>query len=163
MRTFRELEPPTIDEGFVDVEQVSFARTQPAWGEHRGVFVGAGALTSPGWEEALEGGDPSAPHLLFDWSPHGSNDELQRFAGRLRAVVTGAVETSLCPHPAGPPICWCRPPLPGLVLAFARAHRIDPAGSLLIGASPAHKTLATTLGARYLEVGDSRRGRIRET
>jgi D-glycero-D-manno-heptose 1,7-bisphosphate phosphatase len=60
------------------------------------------------------------------------------------------VESALCPHPAGPPSCWCRPPLPGLPLAFAREHDVDPARSILIGAGPAHRTLATTLGARYV-------------
>ena len=26
----------------------------------------------------------------------------------------------------GPPVCWCRPPLPGLLLAFAFEHGLDP-------------------------------------
>jgi D-glycero-D-manno-heptose 1,7-bisphosphate phosphatase len=59
------------------------------------------------------------------------------------------VESALCPHAAGPPRCWCRPPLPGLLLAFARAHGVDPSRSTLLGASAAHRTLATTLGAVY--------------
>ncbi len=69
-------------------------------------------------------------------------------------MVSGPVETALCPHPAGPPICWCRPPLPGLPLAFSREHHIDPARSILIGIGPAHRTLATTLGAHYIAVAD---------
>ena len=97
-------------------------------------------------------GDPTAPHLLFDWIPDGSLDELAGPAARLSAEVSGPVETALCPHGGGPPICWCRPPLPGLPLAFARAHGIDPARSLLLGTSSAHRTLATTLGARYVAV-----------
>jgi len=36
-----------------------------------------------------------------------------------------------------------------LPLAFARASAVDPARSLLVGSSSAHKTLAATLGARY--------------
>jgi hypothetical protein len=40
--------------------------------------------------------------------------------------------------------------MPGLPLAFARKHDVDPARSILIGAGPAHRTLATTLGARYV-------------
>jgi hypothetical protein len=66
--------------------------------------------------------------------------------------VTGQVESAVCPHEAGPPTCWCRPPLPGLPLAFARAHALDPARSILIGCRPAHKTLASTLDARYVEL-----------
>jgi histidinol phosphatase-like enzyme len=69
----------------------------------------------------------------------------------LAAEVSGPVESALCPHPAGPPTCWCRPPLPGLPLAFARAQGVDPSGSLLVGTGPAHRTLAATLGARYRE------------
>jgi histidinol phosphatase-like enzyme len=64
------------------------------------------------------------------------------------------IETAICPHPGGPPSCWCRPPLPGLALEFARRHNIDPAISVLVGCRPAHRTLAQTLGATYLEMPD---------
>ena len=152
MRTFRELEPPADDEGFAEVEQVPFTRSPPPGRDRAGVFVAAGALREPGWEEALAQGEPSAPHLLFDWNPAPGSDPLADDAARLAAVVPGPVEAALCPHPGGPPTCWCRPPLPGLPLAFARAHGVDPARSLLVGTSPAHRTLATTLGARYVPV-----------
>jgi len=68
---------------------------------------------------------------------------------RLAARVSGSVESAICTHGGGPPRCWCRPPLPGLPLAFARAHDIDTAKSTLIGAGPAHATLARALGATY--------------
>ena len=88
MRTVRELERPSIDEGFAGVETIEFAR--------------------------------------------------ERIPGR--------------EHAGGPPACWCRPPLPGLPLAFARARALDPARSVLIGTGPAHRNLAGALGARYVEV-----------
>jgi aryl-alcohol dehydrogenase-like predicted oxidoreductase/predicted kinase len=152
MRTQRELEPPSTDEGFAGVEQLPFARTPPAQQGRVGVFVAAPALSRPGWEDALEQGDRHAPHLVFDWSPDGTPDALAAVADRLSAEVSGPVESALCPHGGGPPKCWCRPPLPGLPLAFARAHGVDPSRSVLVGASPAHRTLATTLGARYIAV-----------
>ncbi len=152
MRSLRELEPPSTDEGLASVEQVPFERTPSSPPGRVGVFVGAAALRQPGWERAVEEGEPSAPHLVFDWSPDGTVDALAAAAARLAAVVTGPVESALCPHAAGPPRCWCRPPLPGLPLAFAHTHGIDVARSLLIGTSPAHKTLATTLGARFVQV-----------
>jgi hypothetical protein len=111
-----------------------------------GVFVAAAAV-----ERALEEPDPAAPHLVFDWRPDASPDALAEDVKYLASRVPGPVEGAVCPHPGGPPICWCRPPLPGLVLAFARTHDVDPAGSTLVGTSPAHKTLATTLSARYVE------------
>jgi aryl-alcohol dehydrogenase-like predicted oxidoreductase/predicted kinase len=150
MRALRELEPPTPDEGWAGVEQVPFARTPPGSRMRAGVFVGAVVLERSGWEDAVRQGDPQAPHLLFDWRFLGDADALASEATRLAAVVSGPLESAVCPHGAGPPVCWCRPPLPGLPLAFARAHGVDPARSTLLGASAAHKTLATTLGAGFV-------------
>ena len=152
MRAQRELEPPSADEGFAGVEQVAFARTPPARRGRVGMFVAAAAVEQPGWERALAQGDRRAAHLVFDWKPDGSVDGLAAVADRVSAEVSGPVESALCPHAAGPPTCWCRPPLPGLPLAFARAHGVEPSRSMLIGTGPAHRTLATTLGARYVPV-----------
>lgn len=151
MRALRELEPPSTDEGWVDVEQARFART-PSPGGAPGVFVAAGALGQPAWTQVLQEREPVAPHLVFDWNPDGSRDTLDSAVARLAAEVAGPVEAALCPHAGGPPACWCRPPLPGLPLAFARAHEVDPARSTLIGTGTAHRTLAKTLGARYIGV-----------
>ena len=137
MRAFRELEPPAADEGFAVVDRVEFSR-EPGSGV-AGVFVAAAAA------DAVPPGHRDEPHLVFDWSA----DDLAPAAARVDAAV---VETALCPHGGGPPACWCRPPLPGLPLAFARTHGVDPSRSLLVGSSSAHRTLATTLGARYVPV-----------
>jgi aryl-alcohol dehydrogenase-like predicted oxidoreductase/predicted kinase len=148
MRTVRELEPPTDDEGFAGIERVPFERTPPTRRGQAGVFVAAAALRNGAVDQA----DPRAPHLIFDWSPDGAVEELAELVALLSAHVSGPVESALCPHPAGPPTCWCRPPLPGLPLAFAQKHGVDPSRSVLVGTSTAHRTLATTLGARYVQV-----------
>jgi aryl-alcohol dehydrogenase-like predicted oxidoreductase/predicted kinase len=152
MRALRELEPPSADEGLVGVEQVPFTRTPQSRRGRAGVFVAAAVLAGPGWEQVLEHGDRRAPHLVFDWNPDGSADALAAAAERLALKVSGPVESALCPHGGGPPSCWCRPPLPGLPLAFARAHGVDPSRSILVGTAPAHRTLATTLGASYVPI-----------
>jgi aryl-alcohol dehydrogenase-like predicted oxidoreductase/predicted kinase len=146
MRAFRELEPPSTDEGFTVVEHVPFVRTSLSG--RAGVFVAAAAAADSGWKP----GDREAPHLVYDWNPDGSSAALDRAVARLAAEVSGPVEGALCPHAAGPPTCWCRPPLPGLPLAFARAHGVDPSRSTLVGSGPAHRTLAAALGARYIPV-----------
>jgi aryl-alcohol dehydrogenase-like predicted oxidoreductase/predicted kinase len=151
MRALRELEPPSPDEGFGAVEHLRFVRTAPREGR-AGVFVAAAVLTAPGWRSAVEQAESAAPHLVFDWRPDGSADDLGEQVATLATVVSGPVERAVCPHPGGPPICWCRPPLPGLPLAFARAHRVDPARSFLVGMTTTHRTLATTLGARFVQV-----------
>jgi hypothetical protein len=146
MRALRELEPPSDDEGFAGVEQLPFERI-PSDGR-AGVFVAAAALGAPDWAE----GDRDAPRLVFDWLPDAKPDALAAAVAQVEAEVTGPVEGGVCPHGGGPPSCWCRPPLPGLLLAFSRRHGVDPARSTLIGASSAHRTLATTLGGRFVEV-----------
>jgi aryl-alcohol dehydrogenase-like predicted oxidoreductase/predicted kinase len=152
MRALRELEEPSVDEGFVEVEHVQFERRPWAGRGGTGVFVAAAALEKDGWRPAIEHGAPSARHLVFDWRPDGSRDDLAESVARVVSVVTAPVEAAACPHGGGAPICWCRPPLPGLPLAFARAHGIDPARSILVGTSSAHRTLATTLGAAFVPV-----------
>ena len=139
MRALRELEPPAADEGFATVERDEFAR-EPGSGVS-GVFVAAAAA------DAVPPGHRDEPHLVFDWG----TDDLAPVAARIDAAI---VETANCPHGGGPPSCWCRPPLPGLLLAFARRHGVDPSRSLLVGSSPAHRTLATTLGAGFVPVGE---------
>jgi len=151
MRALRELEPPSTDEGLTSVEHVAFERTPPASPSRVGVFVGAAALQEPGWERAIEQADPSAPHLLFDWRPDADAAALDDAARPLAATVSGPVESALCPHAAGPPRCWCRPPLPGLPLAFAHTHGVDVSRSILVGMSPAHRTLANALGTRFVQ------------
>jgi histidinol phosphatase-like enzyme len=63
------------------------------------------------------------------------------------------LEVAACPHPAGPPVCWCRKPLPGLGVAFAARHRLDPARTLHVGAQPADRTFAERLGFVFVDAG----------
>jgi aryl-alcohol dehydrogenase-like predicted oxidoreductase len=150
MRAFRELEPPSDDEGFAAVEHVLFARSPHSGRTRKGVFVAAAAVDRPDWRHLLGDADPDSPHLVFDWRPDGSATDLDGIVSEVAATVAGPVESAICPHPGGPPICWCRPPLPGLPLAFARTYDIDPSRSIVIGTSPAHRTLAGALDATFV-------------
>jgi aryl-alcohol dehydrogenase-like predicted oxidoreductase len=151
LRAARELEPPSTDEGFATVERVEFVRAPDEPGRS-GVLVAARALERPGWEDVLTQADPAAPHLVFDWREGGTVDALAEAVEAVAAVVAGPVVAALCPHPGGPPMCWCRPPLPGLAVVFARSHGVDPARSTVVGSAAAPRTLATALGARYLDL-----------
>ena len=143
LRAVRELEPPSLEEGFVQVERVAFERAPR--GGAAGVFIAASAVGLPGWDETAT----DVPHLVFDW---GDGTRLAEKAALVEARVSAPVETLLCPHGGGTPVCWCRPPLPGLPLVFGRRHGVEPARSTLVGASRAHGTLAATLGSRYVEL-----------
>jgi aryl-alcohol dehydrogenase-like predicted oxidoreductase len=152
MRAFRELEPPSPDEGFLAVQRQAFERSPRASAKTANaaaVFVAAGALSRPGWEAAVSTITTDSVHLLFDWRPGASTDVLDADAARLAAVICGPVIAAICPHPGGAPVCWCRPPLPGLILEFARTNGIDLTRSVLVGTGPAHRALATTIGSYY--------------
>ena len=152
MRALRELEPPAPDEGFDAVEVVPFARAPRAGRRRAGVFIAAAALRGAAWEHARAVGDLGDPRLVFDWSADGVARGLDDLVARLAAEVEGPVEGAFCPHGGGPPVCWCRPPLPGLPLAFARTHDVDPARSFVVGTGAAHRALAAALGASYVAI-----------
>jgi aryl-alcohol dehydrogenase-like predicted oxidoreductase len=150
MRALRELEPPSVDEGFADVEIVEYTRADEPGPTRAGVLVAADALRKTGWEQTIQHADPKAPHLIFDWRPDAAPDALSDLNDQLAAEIQGSVQTAVCPHGGGPPRCWCRPPLPGLALAFGAAHDLQPAEWLVIGTAAAHRTLANALGASYI-------------
>ena len=152
MRSLRELEPPGADEGFAAVEEVPFVRA-PTGAGRPGVLVAAAAIGRPGFAGALDQAGRDAAYLVFDWRPAAPPDALAPAVAGLSAAVSRPVQSALCPHAAGPPRCWCRPPLPGLPLAFARALGVALDRSVVIGTGPAHRTLAATLAARYVALG----------
>ena len=150
MRALRELEPPSADEGFAGVEQVPFERTRRA-GRRAGVFVAAAALRRPaGSRRSRRRPERSSPGLRLEPGRHAGR--ARRVAARLSAEVSGPWRARV-PAPRRPADLLVPPAAPGLPLAFARAHGVDPARSVLVGTSAAHRTLATTLGARYRSVG----------
>ena len=100
MRSVRELEPPSIDEGFADVEQVTFARDAGA--PERGSECSSRPPRSSTAGAALDEGDRSAPHLVFDWRPDGARGRACSEVARLAAEVAGPVESAMCPHPRRP-------------------------------------------------------------
>ena len=146
MRTLRELEPPAVDEGFSSVEQQPFTRS--AGPGRAGVFAAAASFEQSDWKGALEQGDRGAPHLVFDWSPDGAVEELSHAASLLAAEVSGPVESAVPASPGRRPAGAAR--LPGLPL-FARKHG-SPSRSVYFWERRPHRTLATTLCARYVQV-----------
>ena len=90
--------------------------------------------------------------LLFalSWRPElGSLDRVDEWARRVADIdrdLGVAIEKRVCPHVAGPPICWCRKPLPGLAVELLVRHRLDPRRCAMVVRSAADRTLADRLG-----------------
>ncbi len=128
----RAWEDPKLDEGFAEIERRPFVR-RPTSGE-TAVFVNLDAPRSA---------EPHAAGRIFGfaWRPAGGADS---------DLNLRFEDVAVCPHPAGPPRCWCRPPIPGLVLWLAHRHGLDPARCLVVGKSPADRTMAVRAGMRFV-------------
>ena len=123
-RTARMLERPSSDEGFEELSVLAFSR-EPT-GTKSATFISIAARTPA----------PEGPRFFFGWKPGEPSSD---------------PNVGICPHGGGPPRCWCRPPLPGLLVAWARSNDVDLTRSTVIGTSTAHRTMAKAIGASYVD------------
>ena len=70
---------------------------------------------------------------------------------RMRKLLGVDIEVEYCPHPAGPPVCWCRKPLPGLGVVFIERHQLDPTQCVYVGSGAQDPGFARKLGFQYRE------------
>lgn len=169
----RELEPPDAAEGFAAIETVAFERRRDPSFTDRALILWcdgvlrrsrSGARTPqsvgdvellPNRREVLQRHASEGWRLLaLSWQPEIAEGTMS--AGVVGAIVARTIElvgtpldVAYCPHPAGPPICWCRKPLPGLAVAFIEKYQLDPARCLYVGAGTQDPGFARRLGFRY--------------
>jgi hypothetical protein len=151
----RTVEAPTLDEGFANVDVRAFTRTTRSDGSRALILDFDELLETPNRREAL-GRYADDGWLLFAhaWRPdvargRMTHEEVEASFSRARETLGLEVDLACCPHDAGPPICWCRKPIPGSVLEFAHKRRVSLAGSLAVGRSTADRTMAERLGAEF--------------
>jgi aryl-alcohol dehydrogenase-like predicted oxidoreductase/predicted kinase len=135
-RLLRDLELPAVDEGFAELTVVPFVRRAPPDGARGGVFVAIDVAEQYPFRV-------DEPAVVFGWRPGATDVDQADWSRALSASVR------CCTHPAGPPRCWCRPPLPGLLIELAHRHGLDLARSTVVGTSAAHATMARAVGARF--------------
>jgi len=92
--------------------------------------------------------------FVHAWRPQLARNETTPEAvdaclARFRDLLDGAVDIACCPHDAGPPVCWCRKPIPGSVLEFATRQSVSLSRSIVVGASAADRTMAERIGSRF--------------
>jgi aryl-alcohol dehydrogenase-like predicted oxidoreductase len=163
----RTVEPPVAGEGFTRVDEQPFVRTRQP-NAARAMVIDYDDLVLP-----AEGGGPAgiargrrdvlARHaaegwllLAHAWRPQVARGKSTLEATeaefrRIRDALGLDVTFACCPHDAGPPVCWCRKPLPGSILEFALARGVDLSRSVMVGRSAADRTMAHRLGMDYRE------------
>jgi aryl-alcohol dehydrogenase-like predicted oxidoreductase/predicted kinase len=137
----RELEPPHDDEGFASIERIPFVRAHdPAQGPQL-VLVDVDRVLPRARDQLRRLHDDGATLIGWAWRPPPAIDRATEQA-QLTASLGVPIELHTCTHPAGPPTCWCRPPLPGLVLAAIHVHRGSTAHTRMLVADAAGERLA---------------------
>jgi histidinol phosphatase-like enzyme len=81
------------------------------------------------------------------WQPDAFDPELDAALAERLGI---AIHVARCTHPAGPPVCWCRKPLPGLAVWLARTHDLALADSVHVGRGPADRGFAVRAGTQYV-------------
>lgn len=167
----RTLEPPSTDEGFTSIEERKFIRASSNAAGRAIILdfddlLGRTTPTLAANDVALDEsrrkkliGERSDGWQLFvhAWRPQlaraaTTRAEVEACVERLRLLL-GAVDIALCPHDAGPPVCWCRKPIPGSVLEFARRADVALTRSIVVGSSAADRTMAERIGAHFVLSG----------
>jgi histidinol phosphatase-like enzyme len=92
--------------------------------------------------------------LAMSWRPEVEEERITQqeadagFA-RMQELLDVEIDVAYCPHGGGPPVCWCRKPLPGLGVVFIRKYRLDPSRCIYVGAGPQDPGFARRLGFQY--------------
>jgi len=97
--------------------------------------------------------------LGLGWQPDVSQEIVtaeQVDAGYAKMQARLGVEMDIlyCPHGGGPPVCWCRKPLPGLGVVLIQRHRLDPSRCIYVGNGPQDPGFARRLGFQYRDAAE---------
>ena len=143
----RTLEPPSPDEGFFAVEERVFVR-EPEPGSARAVILDADDERLTRRVDVLQRyRDEGWLLFVHAWRPRGHASELAASFAPLRDIFGDALHIAACLHEAGPPVCWCRKPIPGSVLEFARLRDVALDRSIVVANSAADRTIAERIGS----------------
>jgi histidinol phosphatase-like enzyme len=171
----RDLEPPDPSEGLSAIERRRFERRHDHECTRRGLIVDLDGIL---WQSRRGARSPLAPDdvdvvpgraavlrryrdegwllLGTTWQPAIAEGVLsvatvEACIARARELLGVEIEVVFCPHGAGPPVCWCRKPLPGLGVALALRHHLDRARSVHVGRGPHDRGFAERIGFTYLD------------
>ena len=174
----RSLEPPDPAEGFAAIDAVPFERRRDPSARNRALILwcdgvlarsrsGRRTPSSPDDVEVVTGrgevlrryAGEGWPLLGLAWRPEIAENTLtadEADAGIARMISTLGVpmDVKYCPHGGGPPVCWCRKPLPGLGVEFVRQYQLDPAQCIYVGQGHQDAAFARRLGFQYREADD---------
>jgi histidinol phosphatase-like enzyme/predicted kinase len=179
----RDLEPPSPAEGFTEIDVATFERVRDPSFTNPALIIWCDGVLSrsrsgrrvPASADDVEVIEDRAPRLRryasdgwrllgLSWQPKIAEDvltaaDVDAAFARTQDQLGVAIEVLYCPHPGGPPTCWCRKPLPGLGVVFIQRHRLDPTKCIYVGSGAQDPGFARRLGFQYREAADFFAGR----
>jgi len=171
----RSLEPPDPAEGFAAIDTVPFERRRDPSARNRALILwcdgvlarsrsGQRSPSSPDDLEVVENCGEMLRRYAADgwlllglaWRPEiaeerMSSAEVDACFDRMTSAFGVPIDVKYCPHGGGPPVCWCRKPLPGLGVVFIRQYELDPAQCIYVGQGHQDAAFARRLGFQYRE------------
>ena len=171
----RELEMPDTSEGFARVDIFPFVRRHNPTATNRAIIVWCDSVLarsisghrtpeSPDDFELVEGRadvlrryDEEGWYILgMSWQPGiaaktTTHEQVFETFARMREEIGVEMDVEYCPHEGGPPICWCRKPLPGLGVAFIQRYRLDPRQCIYVGTGAQDESFARRLDFQFRE------------
>jgi histidinol phosphatase-like enzyme len=183
----RELELPEISEGFAEIDHLPFVRQRdPAWSNRAVIVKADGVLrrSRAGHRTPLSADDLDVPAeagailrqfsedgwatIALGWRPEITEGRMTtEAAAKIDALMAErlgiAIEALDCVHKAGPPICWCRRPLPGLGVLCIHRHHLDPGRCVYVGAGPQDPGFARRFGFQYVDAAQWLRQKLEGT
>jgi hypothetical protein len=148
------LEPPQMTEGYTAIDEVPFERRRDPDATGRALIVEHEVLATTDVEMLRRHHDDGYLILAVSWQPgiatgRFTRADVEREFQETRDRLGLDIEYEYCPHGPGPPVCWCRRPLPGLGVVFIERHRLDPAACIFMGRNPTDRSFAERLGFQY--------------
>lgn len=177
---FKKFEPPTLAEGFADIETVN-----PAIGLGPGYNGKALFLDYDGTLRDTRSGRiypndpddvytlPNRAKVLREWQSRGylligvsnqsgiskkpghekyvSDEDARACFDRTNGLLDLDIEVMYCPHAAGAPSCYCRKPVPGMGVVFIEKYKLNPAECMMVGDMKTDQTFATRCGFQYTD------------
>jgi aryl-alcohol dehydrogenase-like predicted oxidoreductase/histidinol phosphatase-like enzyme/predicted kinase len=169
----REWEPPDVSEGFTRVDEIRFQRQARPGYQGRAVlfwYDGVVRASRSGARSPLSPEDVTVlPHaadalrrygeqgfrlLGVSWQPEIERgtmtpERIEATLARTHELLGLEAEAVWCPHGDGPPVCWCRKPLPGLAVLLIERHRLDPAACVYLGRDASDQAFARAAGFAF--------------
>lgn len=172
-------EMPTVEEGFNNVEKITFSRTlNKSIYTNKAILLdydGSLRLTKSGEKYPSTPKDieilPNRVEVLKKYQEQGyillgvsnqsfiakgelSLEDAQKCFEHTHELLGIKFDYTFCPHQAYPQVCYCRKPMPGMGVTFIEKYKLDPSQCIMVGDMKTDNTFADRCGFQFIKAQD---------